>query len=104
MSNHGFASAFDPELGRYLVFKQSMGCYGASRIWYLRRFDAYCAQHDRRVFDRDTVGGWVTEQLDRSGAYRFWMSYVRDFGGWLPFAISPSLTCLGLGAERYRRM
>ena len=83
MSIHGFTSAFAPELDRYLVFKQSMGCYGASRIWYLRRFDAYCTQHDRRVFDRDTVEGWVTEQLDRSGAYRSWMSYVRDFGRWL---------------------
>ena len=44
---------------RYLAFKQTMGFYGASRIWYLRRFDAYCARHGRTVFDRDTVEGWV---------------------------------------------
>jgi integrase len=79
----GFTSAFAAQLEEYLAFKQSMGCSGVSRIWYLRRFDAYCAQHDRRVFDRDTVEGWVSEQIDRSGRYRSWMSYIRDFGRWL---------------------
>jgi integrase len=60
-----------------------MGFHGSSRIWYLQKFDAYCAEHDRRVFDRDTVEGWVTCQLTRSGRYRSWMSYIRDFGRWL---------------------
>ncbi len=78
-----FTSAFAPELARYLEFKQRMGCYGTSRIWYLHKFDAYCAQHGRTVFDRDTVEGWVLEQLSRSGRYRSWMSYIRDFGRWL---------------------
>lgn len=80
---HGFVSAFAPQLETYLAFKQAMGCYGTSRIWYLRRFDTYCRQHDRTVFDRDTVEGWVLEQLGRSGRYRSWMSYLRDFGRWL---------------------
>lgn len=80
---HGFVSAFAPQLEAYLAFKQAMGCYGTSRIWYLRRFDTYCRQHDRTVFDRDTVEGWVLEQLGRSGRYRSWMSYLRDFGRWL---------------------
>jgi hypothetical protein len=80
---HGFVSAFAPELEAYLAFKQAMGCYGTSRIWYLRRFDTYCRQHDRTVFDRDTVEGWVLEQLGRSGRYRSWMSCLRDFGRWL---------------------
>ena len=44
-----------------------MGFYGDSRIWYLRRFDAYCAAHARAVFDRDTVEGWVSEQLATLG-------------------------------------
>ena len=83
MSAHGFTSTFAADLDRYLAFKQSMGCYGTSRIWYLKKFDAYCAQHHRSVFDRDTVEGWVSEQLDRSGRYRSWMSYIRDFGRWL---------------------
>ena len=83
MSTYGFTSAFAAQLEEYLAFKQSMGCYGTSRYWYLRRFDAYCAQHDRRVFDRDTVEGWVSEQIDRSGRYRSWMSCIRDFGRWL---------------------
>jgi len=83
MSTHGFTSAFALELDRCLAFKQSMGCYGASRTWYLRQFDAYCTHHGRSIFDRDTVEGWVSEQLDRSGGYRSWMSYVRDFGRWL---------------------
>ena len=60
-----------------------MGFYGSSRIWYLRRFDAYCAEHDRTVFDQDTVEGWVTAQLASSGRYRSWMSYIRDVGRWL---------------------
>ena len=80
---HGFGSAFAQQMEAYLAFKQAMGCYGTSRIWYLRRFDSYCANHGRTVFDRDTVEGWVLEQLDRSGRYRSWMSYVRDFGRWL---------------------
>jgi integrase len=83
MNPHGFASTFAPELSQYLAFKENMGFYGSSRIWYLKRFDAYCVEHDRRVFDRYTVEGWVTEQLERSSRYRSWMSYIRDFGRWL---------------------
>jgi integrase len=83
MSAHGFTSAFAPQLDAYLGFKQHMGCYGASRIWYLRRFDSYCLERGLAVFDRETVEGWVGEQLDRSGRYRSWMSYIRDFGHWL---------------------
>ena len=83
MNPYSFASAFAPELSQYLAFKENMGFYGKSRIWYLKRFDAYCVEHDLRVFDRDTVEGWVTEQLKRSGRYRSWMSYIRDFGRWL---------------------
>ena len=60
-----------------------MGFYGTSRIWYLKQFDAYCTAHGRTVFDRDTVEGWVSEQLARSGRYRSWMSYIRDVGRWL---------------------
>lgn len=82
-ASHGFGSAFAPQLEAYLAFKQAMGCYGTSRVWYLRRFDSYCRQHDRTVFERDTVEGWVLEQLGRSGRYRSWMSYIRDFGRWL---------------------
>jgi integrase len=80
---HGFTSAFAAQLHAYLRFKQAMGRHGTSRIWYLRQFDAYCVRHDSTVFDRDTVEGWVRAQLDRSGRYRSWMSYIRDFGRWL---------------------
>jgi integrase len=82
MSGRGFTSAFAAEIDAYLEFKQSMGFYGNSRIWYLRRFDAYCSEHDRTVFDKDTVEGWVSAQLESSGRYRSWMSYIRDFGRW----------------------
>lgn len=83
MSAHGFTSAFAPELEAYLEFKEKMGFYGASRIWYLKQFDTYCATRNRTVFDRDTVEGWVTAQLASSGRYRSWMSYIRDVGRWL---------------------
>ena len=83
MSGARFTSAFAADLEAYLVFKQNMGCYGASRIWYLRQFDAWCAEHDRTVFDQGTVEGWVRSRLERSGRYRSWMSYIRDFGRWL---------------------
>lgn len=84
MSAHNFTSAFAVELDAYLVFKEKMGFYGNSRIWYLKRFDAYCTEHDRGVFDRETVEGWVTAQLASSDSrYRSWMSYIRDFGRWL---------------------
>ena len=83
MNGYGFTSALAPQLDAYLMFKQKMGCYGNSRIWYLKRFDAYCTAHDRAAFDRDTVEGWVSEQLARSSRYRSWMSYIRDVGRWL---------------------
>jgi integrase len=83
MSAHGFTSAFAAELEAYLVFKERMGFYGSSRVWYLKRFDAYCTAHDRTVFDRETVEGWVTVQLASSGRYRSWMSYIRGVGRWL---------------------
>ena len=83
MKAPGFTSAFASELDAYLAFKQKMGCYGNSRIWYLRQFDAYCSAHERTVFDQDTIEGWVTERLARSGRYRSWMSYIRDVGRWL---------------------
>jgi len=37
MSGTRFTSAFAADLEGYLAFKQNMGCYGASRIWYLQR-------------------------------------------------------------------
>ena len=84
MSAHSFTSAFAAELDAYLVFKEKMGFYGNSRIWYLTRFDAYCTDHDRSVFDQETVEGWVTAQLASSDSrYRSWMSYIRDVGRWL---------------------
>jgi integrase len=83
MSGHGFTSAFAAELDAYLAFKEKMGFYGKSRIWYLSRFDAFCTTHHRIDFDRSTVEGWVTAQLATSGSYRSWMSYIRDFGRWL---------------------
>lgn len=83
MTAYEFTSAFATQLDDYLVFKKSMGFYGGSRIWYLRRFDAYCTEHDQTVFDRETVEGWVSAQLAASGRYRSWMSYIRDFGRWL---------------------
>lgn len=78
-----FTSAFAPRLEAYLAFKEKMGFYGTARIWYLKQFDVYCTAHGRTVFDRDTVEGWVSQQLTRSGRYRSWMSYIRDVGRWL---------------------
>jgi len=83
MSSYGFTSAFATQLDEYIAFKKNMGFYGGSRTWYLKRFDAYCAEHGRAVFDRGTVEGWVSAQLATSGPYRSWMSYIRDFGRWL---------------------
>ena len=80
---HGFTSAFAPHLEAYLAFKAQMGFYGASRVWYLKQFDAYCTAHGRTVFDRETVEGWVSQRLGCSGPYRSWMSYIRDVGRWL---------------------
>ena len=64
MSGTRFTSAFAADLEGYLAFKQNMGCYGASRIWYLRQFDAWCAEHSRTVFDQgtDPAGLFVTRR------------------------------------------
>lgn len=83
MSGRGFESAFAAELDAYLAFKHDMGIRGESRTWYLRQFDNYCHRRHLAVFDRDTVEGWVTAQLERSATARSWMSYIRDFGRWL---------------------
>ena len=66
-----------------------MGFTGASRIWYLKQFDAYCTEHDRTVFDKDTVEGWVSDRLQRCGRYRSWMSYIRDLGRWMTMNAFP---------------
>jgi len=83
VSGHGFTSVFAADLDDFLAFKAAMGFTGNSRIWYLKRFDAYCTRHGATAFDRVTVEGWVTERLGSSGTYRSWMSYIRDFGRWL---------------------
>ena len=82
MSGHGFISMFADDLEAYLAFKTSMGCYGASRIWYLKQFDRYCADHSLVDLDRATVEGWVAEQQSSQPHSRSWMSYIRDFGRW----------------------
>lgn len=83
MNGHGFTSVFATQLAEYVEFKRAMGFEGASRIWYLKKFDSYCAEHGRTVFDRETVEGWVTARLAISGRYRSWMSYIRDLGRFL---------------------
>lgn len=83
MNGHGFSSALATQLDAYVEFKTAMGCYGSSRIWYLHKFDAYCALHGRTVLDQQTVEAWVAERLSTSGRYRSWMSYIRDFGRFL---------------------
>jgi hypothetical protein len=101
MSAHGFTSAFASELDAYLSFKEKMGFYGTSRIWYLKRFDAYCTAQARTVFDRETVEGWVTAQLARSdGRYRSWMSYIRDVGRWLGPTEPATPTCCPIDGGR----
>lgn len=83
MKTPEFTSAFAAQLSEYLAFKAAMGCYGNSRVWHLRKFDAYCAERGLTVFDRDTVEDWVKDQLQRSAGCRSWISYIRDFGRWL---------------------
>lgn len=80
MTGHGFTSAFAEQLDAYVDFKAAMGIGGTSRTWYLHKFDAHCVEHDRTVFDRETVEGWVSSRLATCGRYRSWMSYIRDFG------------------------
>lgn len=83
MNVHHFSSAFARQLSEYLAFKEKMGCYGRSRILYLKRFDAYCAARSFTTLNRAAVEGWVRAELERSAVYRSWMSYIRDFGRWM---------------------
>lgn len=83
MNGHGFTSALAGQLDSYVEFKTAMGCFGTSRIWNLRKFDAYCTEHHKTALDRETVEGWVASRLAGCGPYRSWMSYIRDFGRWL---------------------
>lgn len=84
MSAPVFTSVFAEDLTRYLAFKQGMGCYGNSRIWYLRSFDAYCTEHGAVAFDQQTVEGWVIlMKAAQPGSAPSWMSYIRDFGRWM---------------------
>lgn len=70
VNGHGFTSVFATQLAEYVEFKRAMGFDGASRIWHLKKFDSYCAEHERTVFDQETVEAWVTAQLATSGRYR----------------------------------
>jgi integrase len=78
-----FTSVFAPDLERFLAFKENMGFYGKSRVWYLKSFDHYCAEHGLENFDRPTVEGWVASKQSRQqNTCRSWISYIRDFGRW----------------------
>ncbi len=84
MGTFEFTSAFAEQLRLFLVFKESMGCNGASRIYYLRSFDAYCTENDMRSFDQQTIEGWVRfKKSSQPGSIPSWMSYIRDFGRWM---------------------
>lgn len=84
MKTPTFTSVFARDVERFIEFKRSMGCYGASRIDYLRSFDKYCTEHQACVLDQETVIGWVEEKrAAQPGSPPSWMSYVRDFGRWM---------------------
>lgn len=95
MTGHGFTSVLANDLEDYLAFKEAMGFTGKSRVWYLKRFDAYCTTHHATALERSIVEGWVAERLASSGAYRSWMSYIRDFGRWLAAHRDPAAYVLG---------
>src|SRR5437016_4286471 len=101
MSGHGFTSAFAADLEAYLVFTQNMGCYGASRIWYLQQFDAWCAEHDRTIFDQDTVEGWVRSRLEpRAATGRGCRTSATSAGGCRPPAMTTPASCRTGGKPR----
>ncbi len=84
MKTPTFTSVFAYDLERFIEFKRNMGCYGASRIHYLRSFDEYCTNHQARVLNQETVIGWVEEKrAAQPGSPPSWMSYIRDFGRWM---------------------
>lgn len=84
MSGHVFTSMFAQDLNQYLAFKKSMGCYGNSRIWYQRSFDAYCTERGVQTFNRQAIEGWVVAmKSSQPGSPPCWMSYIRDFGRWM---------------------
>jgi integrase len=83
MNTNRFTSVFANDLAEYVKFKEQMGFYGRSRITYLRRFDVYCSTRNLHHFDRDTVEGWVLNELKSAVRCRSWMSYIRDFGKWM---------------------
>ncbi|EMQ99524.1 integrase family protein [Paeniglutamicibacter gangotriensis Lz1y] len=84
MGRFEFTSVFSPELRLFLAFKESMGCNGASRIYYLRSFDAYCTEHNVRSFDREAIESWVRfKKSSQPGSSPSWMSYIRDLGRWM---------------------
>ena len=72
-------------LRSWLSMSSSNGPWASRRLADLvfEKFDAYCAEHERTVFDQETVEAWVTARLATSGRYRSWMSYIRDFGRFL---------------------
>jgi integrase len=83
MTGHGFTSVFADDLEAFLAFKESMGRYGNSRVWYLKHFDRYCTAHSLENLDRTTIEGWVMfRQSSQPDASQSWMSYIRDFGRW----------------------
>ena len=82
MSGHGFISMYTDGLEGYLAFRTSMGCYGASRIWYPKQFDRHCANYSLVNLDPATVEGWEAEQQSSPPHSRSWKFSMRDFGRW----------------------
>lgn len=69
MKTPNFTSVFAQDLKRFLQFKQNMGCYGPSRIYYLRSFDEYCTAHLARLLDQKTVEGCIEVSVHPSQAH-----------------------------------
>jgi len=66
MSGHGLDQRVRHRVGRLSGVQGEHGIHWRlPAIWYLKQFDAYCAEHDRTVFDKDTVEGWVGVHLQR---------------------------------------
>jgi hypothetical protein len=101
MSGVRFTSAFAADLEGYLAFKQNMGCYGASRIWYMQQFDTWCAEHSRAILIRaPSQAGWQPGWKARAGTGHGCPTSATWAGGCRPPAMTTPACCRTGGKPR----
>lgn len=78
-------SALAQDIARFVEFKEAVcGTVNKTRRWYMRSFDAYCAENGFASCCKDAVEGWGSAiEARQPGTPRSWTGPIRQFAKFL---------------------